>query len=230
MFKLEAEMAPPLVRWMRREKLLTKPEFATPFGICDLVGVTLRQDRVVHRLGLRQTRPIASITRALILQLIPDTDSGRRIKESSVLRVFDAALPNDLIIAEIERLVRDKFVVRRGSTCLQRINGWAPLHRRIVAVELKLTRIGKALAQAKAHLAFADESYVALPVAVADRVHETPARWSEYWDLGVGLLAVTKTTCRILRRSYPQPALQDEALQLYIVDKFWREGSKAVKH
>lgn len=230
MFRLEAEMAPPLVRWMRREDLLTKPEFATPFGICDLVGVRLRQDRVVQRLRLRQTRPIASITRASILQVIPDVDSGRRIKESSVLGAFDTALPSDLLTAEIERLVRDKFVVRRGSTCLQKVNGWAPLHSRIVAVELKLARIREALAQARAHLAFADESYVALPVAVADRVHETPARWNQYWDIGIGLLAVTKTKCHILRSSRPQPALQDEALQLYIVDKFWQEGSKAVKH
>jgi hypothetical protein len=230
MFKREAEMAPSVARWMTRENLLTKAEFATPFGICDLVGVTFRPDRVAHRIRLRQTRPIASFTRASILQLIPDVDTGRRIKALSVFKTLAATLPGDIIAAEIERLVRDRFVVWRGKTCLQKVNGWAPLHRRIVAVELKLARVEDALAQAKAHLAFADESYVGLPAAIAARVHETPTRWARYWDLGVGLLAVTKSQCRILRPSSPLPTSQDEALQIYIVDKFWREGSEAVKH
>jgi len=229
-FKREAEMAAPVDRWMRRERLFTKSEFATPFGICDLVGVSLRRDRVIERLRLRQTRPIASIARASILQLIPDVETGRRTRESSVLKAFGEAMPGDLVAAEIERLVRDKFVVRRGRTCLQKVNGWAPMHRRIVAVELKLARISDALAQAKANLAFAGESYVALPAEVAGRVHEAPERWSRYWDLGVGLLAVAKTKCRILRASRPQSALQDTALQFYIADRFWLNASKAVKH
>jgi len=41
MFRFEAEMASPVARWMEQANLLTKAEFATPFGICDFVGVTL---------------------------------------------------------------------------------------------------------------------------------------------------------------------------------------------
>lgn len=165
-----------------------------------------------------------------MLRLIPDVDTGRRIRASSIFKAFGEVLPDELIAAEIERLVRDRFVKRCGRKSLQKVNGWAPLHRRIVAVELKLSRVTEALLQAKDHLAFADESYIGLPADLAARIQKAPDRWNRYWELGVGLLAVTKTKCRVVRASKPPSASRDEALQMYVTDKFWRQRSEAIHH
>jgi hypothetical protein len=228
-FKREAEMLPPVARWMQQERLLTKAELLTPSGPCDLVGVRFWPDQVKLRLSNRQTRPIASLTRAVILQMIPDVADSRSIRLASIAKAFEGMLPAEAILAEVERLVRDRFVVRRG-TLLQKINGWVPLHERIVAVELKLTRIEDVLSQAKCHLSFADESYVGLPEDVAARVESRASRWDRYWQLGIGLLAVSNSRCRVVRPSHPSVVSQDQALRMYMADKFWTRRSETVHH
>jgi len=45
-------MAPPVMRWLRRNGLMVKPEFSLPWGICDLVGVKLDPIKVKRRLSL----------------------------------------------------------------------------------------------------------------------------------------------------------------------------------
>jgi len=104
------------------------------------------------------------------------------------------------------------MVARRES----RQKNWRPLHRRLLAVELKLTRIAQGLRQAESYRAFFGEALVAFPANVALRV---PRRE------GIGVLAVGATGCRVLIPSVPMvwgesPAAWRIEQQ---VEKFWRE-------
>ena len=101
-----------------------------------------------------------------------------------------------------------------------------PIHERLVAVELKLSRIEEAMHQAMNNLGFADESYVALPAVVARRVASNPSRWSEFFDAGVGLLSVSRHRCDVLMQPHKAAGWPDPAIQLYCAEKFWRTRAK----
>jgi hypothetical protein len=222
MFSREADMTSVALRWMLRAGLRVRCEFVTPWGMCDLVGVELDPTRVAQRMHLRQTRAIGSITRALLLLQIPDVESNKTTSLDRLAKEWTPSVPAEVIQKETDRLIADRFVVRTSSGRLQKINGWAPLHKRLLAVELKMTRIEEAMQQALNNLGFANESYVGLPSDVADRVARCPGRWSKYIDAGVGVLAVARRGIRVSVRAQMTSAACDPALQLYCVDKFWR--------
>jgi hypothetical protein len=98
---------------------------------------------------------------------------------------FAATVGEELVAAEVERLIDDGFVLRISGGRLQKMNGWMPLPSRIVAVELKLRRIAEALQQARANLGFAEESYAAFPMPVARRIARESSSWSSYFDDGI---------------------------------------------
>lgn len=218
-------MTPPVVRWLRSSGLFVKAEFAAPWGICDLVGVSFRKRSVKHRKSLRQTQPVTSISRAAVLLQIPDEETGESVSLNELAEEYSSSMTVDLVKAHTSRLIADRFVVTTDSGNLQKRNGWFPLHKRIVAVELKLNRIEEVLSQAGNNLLFAQESYVALPKVVAVRVAQNRHRWSPFFESGVGLLSVTKRSCDILIRSQQSHAI-DSLLQFCCVEKFWRTHSR----
>ena len=159
--------------------MTAKSEFVTPWGVCDLVGLRFNAENVARRIQLQQTRPVTSITRARF-----PSDSGRgnwqiRYVEK-LLRRWTGSVPEEAVRKVDRRLVADRLVVLSSKSRLQKVNGWMPLQDRMVAVELKLSRVEEAMRQALNNLAFADESYVALPGEIARRVASTPSRWSTY--------------------------------------------------
>lgn len=164
MFLRESEMAGSVVDWMRSTNLIVKPEFVTPWGICDFVGLSFNQSRVDQRLELRQTRAIGSITRASLMLMVPDVATGKSVNLTQLVRACSFSVSAEVVEHELERLVADHFVVCLPRGRFQKVNGWLPLQKRLVAVELKLHRVDEALRQAMSNLGFADESYVASPV------------------------------------------------------------------
>ena len=219
-------MTQPVLRWLRSSGLFVKAEFAAPWGICDLVGVSFRSQSVKHRRRLRQTQPITSISRAAVLLQIPDEETGESISINALAKEYSSSMTCDLVDAHARRLIADGFVIKTASGELQKRNGWFPLHKRLVAVELKLSRIEDVLSQAQNNLLFADESYVALPKAVAVRVAEKRVRWTPFFESGVGLLSVTKRSCDVLIKPHRQSAAVDNIIQFCCVEKFWRTHSK----
>jgi len=219
-------MTPTVARWMRDEGMTAKAEFVTPWGVCDLVGLRFNAQNVARRIQLGQTRPVTSITRAMILLQIPDVESGRSITVEKLLRRWTTCVPEEAVRKETERLIADRFVILTSKVRLQKINGWTPLHDRLIAVELKLSRVEQAMRQALNNLAFADESYVALPTDIARRVVHTPSRWSTFFSAGVGLLSVTHRRCQVLIAPKKTEQWKDKPAQLYCVEKFWRSRFK----
>lgn len=220
LFKLESEMAPLVCEWMHRAGLTVKYEFSVPWGICDLVGVSLNLVNARKRIRLNQSKPIGPIRRIQLLQHIPDQDTGREISEQELEKTYGGELFSALR-ADIDKLVAGRFVSRTSSGNLQKLNGWVPLQKRIVAVEMKLARISEAICQATANKAFASESYVALPRQLACR-HAKGVRASGFLHAGVGLLAVSQSGCRVVLRP-SECGIQTEAiLQMHCVERFWR--------
>ena len=215
-------MAASASSWLTARGLVVKSEFVSPWGICDLVGVRFNPKHVAHRLGYRQTKRVASITRAALLLEVPDLETGKSTSLKRMIRDCAPVIPEDIVVKEVQKLEADGFVRRGPRGQLQKLNGWVPLQESLVAVELKLSRIDEAMHQARQNLGFADQSFVGLPADVARRVAATSDRWSEFFDEGVGLLSVGKCRCKVLIPARKSPGWTDEAIQLYCVDKFWR--------
>jgi hypothetical protein len=221
MFERESEMAVAVARWMKATGMTAKSEFVTPWGICDLVGLRFNPEKVACRLAQKQIRAISSITRALLLLQIPDIQEKRAITLNTLVKRFAPSIPEEVIRRETARLIADRFVIASSRCRLQKMNGWMPLQDRMVAVELKLSRVDEAMRQAVNNLGFVDESYVALPADVAGRVISSVTRWSKFFDLGIGLLAVAQYNCEVLQPAGKTGNWTDRAIQLYCVEKFW---------
>ncbi len=108
-----------------------------------------------------------------------------------------------------------------------RKRGWRPLHTRLIAVELKLSRIGEVIRQARENLHGAEESWIAMPLEIACRAAANPKHWDagetqSYGDTRwIGILGVA-ANCEIIR-----PARRSEwATAMAVerqVEKFWRD-------
>lgn len=222
MFKSETCMVKPVVKWMESMDLTVKSEFITPWGICDLVGLSFKKTSVDDRRRLGQTQAVSSVTRAALLFRIPD-DSTLTLQR--LVRECAPTIPEETVVEHAERLIADGFVRRSGDR-LQRLNGWVPLHKRLIAVELKLSRVEEAMTQALNNLVFADKSYVGLPKDLAVRVAAKGSRWSVFLDNGVGVLAVSPRDCTIVAPSRNRSSVPDPVVQFCCVEKFWRSFSK----
>jgi hypothetical protein len=222
MFRRESDMTPSVTRWLKGAGLHVKPEFVTPWGICDLAGLSFNSEHVSHRLSLRQRKTVASITRAALLLEVPDVEERRSISMDRLARRFASTIGEEHVTAEVERLIADGFLVRTSRGRLQKLNGWIPLQNRLVAVELKLSRVEEALVQAKANLGFAEESYVAFPMPMARRIAGDPSPWVSYFDDGIGLIGVLRQRCEVLIPYSPSSSNYAPAVRLYCVEKFWR--------
>ncbi len=219
-FAYEHEMAAPASAWLAGQKLMVKREFATPWGICDLVGCSLNELKVRERLLLGQRKALRSQLRVHVLSLIPDRSEGRSVSLDDLHRCFGGHLDRSRIEKELGKLIKDRFVERvDGQTCSSR-NRWIPLHKRLVAVELKLARTDDAFVQAVNNLGFADESYVALPVDKALRLIRSESR-SVFAERGVGLLAVDPDGCRTVIKARPTRRQTNNPVQRYCVERFW---------
>jgi hypothetical protein len=219
-FELEKEMAPAVCDWLRRAHLTVKQEFSLPWGICDFVGVSLNLSHVRERLRLKQRKAIGPLWRVDLLRHIPDEKADRTISVRTLAKVYGQQIPEQVIKTEVKRLISDRFVLETRTGGLQRLNGWEPLQNRIVAIELKLTRISEALCQAASNRVFG-ESYVALPWDVAHKLSKCN-RVSAFDDAGVGLLAVARNACRVVWCPSAHGIKTDPTLQMHCVERFWR--------
>lgn len=220
-FRFEREMSILSRNWLKRQGLLVKEEFYTPWGICDLVGVSFSPDRVRQRLRLRQFEPIGPRFRVAILNRIPDAQTGKAISFGRLEREFSNWATPQVLQNEIGNLIETGFVTNSRQDRLQKLNGWVPLHRRIVALELKLWRVEEALNQARSHLRFATHAYVGFPEELALRVARSKRR-HDFLNAGVGIVAVTSSQCKVLVPARSGSEETDKVFQMHCVERFWR--------
>ena len=224
-FRFEHEMASSARDWLKRQGLMVKQEFYTPWGVCDLVGVKLDGRRVRKRLRLGQKHPVGPLIRLEILSAVPDVEEGKSTTLEELARNFQDLLTPSEVFTEIDRLITGKFVRLGEHGALQKLNGWVPLHTRLVALELKLNRVEEALGQAISHQAFAEESFVGLPSGLAERIAASP-RAARFKVEGVGIVSVAKSGCHVLLRPETRRHPINPILQMHCVERFWRTRVK----
>ena len=222
-FRYEAELFEPVESWLTQAGLQTKREFVVPWGVCDLVGLAFDPSKVEKRLDLRQSQKIGPVSRVELLLSLPDAESEKSISLVSLERKYRNLVPREILLRELELLQRRNFARADERGRYQKLNGWMPLHRRLVAVELKLSRVSEALQQAISHHAFADESYIALPMTVADAVTTSDSRLQHFKHSGVGILGVGPSECCLKLAARIKPPTSS-TFQIHASERFWRAG------
>jgi hypothetical protein len=223
MFTTEADMSSPIVRWMRRNDLIVKTEFISPWGICDFVGIQFNQAYVEQRLSISPKKSVTSITRAVLLLHIPSVEDRKSVSVDELAKKFSGIIPRESLYRDLARLASDGFLIQTSNGRLQKRNGCMPLPNRLVAVEAKLHRINEALQQARANLGFSVESYAAFPMALAKRIASNAKPWQKFFDEGIGLIGVATNRCELLIQSKSNPSNHDPAVRFYCSEKFWNE-------
>jgi len=218
--KLELEMRKPVRSWLRAQRMLVKSEFSTPWGACDVVGCLLDPNRVRQRLELRQREAIGPQFRVSLLLVIPDERRRRSITFDRLFALAGPYATRGKVQDELDRLIARRFVRRTARGSLRRNNGCMPMHERLVAVELKLSRIEDVLAQARANLGFADESFIALPLARARRF-VCEDRSAVFRREGIGILGVSRRRVEVALAARRQRA-GFRVTQVHAVERFWR--------
>lgn len=220
-FDYEHQMVRPAEQWLASQGLMTKREFSTPWGICDLVGCLLNEENVRKRLALGQTKPIGPQMRLMILSRIPDQEEDKSVTLYRLYRKFADFFDETRIALEVERLVKNKLVQVTPDGAFQKLNGWVPLHKKVVALELKLTRINDALHQAMNHLEFADNSYVGVPMEIGQHLINNRKK-SEFIQEGIGLVGIGRRKCKVLLNPTPNKSHQNEIMRMHCGERFWR--------
>ncbi len=226
-FSYEHEMVKPAEAWLKSKRLMVKREFPTPWGICDLVGCSFNKQNVNKRMRLGQKRPIGSHFRTMLLSKIPEENENRPIEFTHIVGLFSEFFDEEHISLELDRLERDKFVCKTNCGSFYRLNGWMPVHKRLVALELKLSRIQEVLHQAIANLEFADESYVGLPMEIAQHLVGNNSVLS-FVESGIGIVGLNLEGYRVFRSPSKSKKRVDPILQTYCVERFWRNLPKGI--
>ena len=224
MVRYERDMTESVRAWMNSQGLSVRTECAAQTGICDLVGVSFRKRNVCRRLALRQRNVIGSEKDVSILAALPDAEhqDGFTLEETADA-LGGVLAPHDVDLTLV-KLERRRFVTRRGQR-FAKVNGWMPLHQRIVAVELKLDRVEEVVQQAINHTGVATESFIGLPSDVANRLVRS-SRVHRIVDSGVGILSVGDAGVRVLRRSRPRPENVIPWVQMHMIERFWRDAQR----
>ncbi len=225
LFKYEHQMVQPAERWLSSLGLITKREFPSPWGICDLVGCSLKEKSVKQRITFRQLSPIGPQLRVMILSRIPDQTEKKSVSIEELHDVFRKLIDHNRLDQEINHLLKGNFVQITSKGTFQKRNGWVPLQKRLVAVELKLNRISEAVRQATSNLAFTSESYVGLPLDRAQRV-ATSDKITEFSERGLGLFGINREGCKVLLKPDQKKSQQNLSIQMHCVERFWRSYSK----
>jgi hypothetical protein len=223
-FRYESEMTKTVEDWLLSQGMHVKREYPTPWGICDLVGCSLNKNKAKQRLNLGQKRPVGSQFRVLLLSHIPDEEENDVVSFTELYRQFANFLDESFIEKELFRLIKDKFVQEVQPGIFQKLNGWFPLHKRIVAVELKLARISEVISQAYSNLEFADESYVGLPYDNAKHLYASRGKM-QLAEKGVGIIGVHKEGIKVFLRSKFEGD-SNKVYSMHCSERFWRTHLK----
>jgi len=223
-FELEEQMRKPVKSWLENRQDLIKEEFRVPWGYCDVVGCSLNKKGISKRIKLNQRKPIGPQSRVHLLWQIPREKADNSVKVEDLVSIYDGFRGGEKINEDLQYLEERNFIRKSSLGGYQRIDGWYPLQNDIIAIELKLKNVKRALRQAKSHLSYANNSYVALPRPLAERIIRSD-REDEFRRNGVGLLGVSPNWCRTMinpTNKEQKEEYYDEILQIHCVERFWR--------
>jgi len=94
---------------------MARTEFVLPWGVCDLVGVSLFKSRIRQRLDLGQKKTNRLPRRIDILNRIPDASTGRSVTIAGLKRQLEEFVEPEQVDLDIASLIASRFVVRRTA-------------------------------------------------------------------------------------------------------------------
>lgn len=215
-------MTPFVDRWLSASGFCVKHEMVFGWGVCDLVGVKFSPSQVQKRLGFGQRESVGSFRRLLVLMAVPDIRSRRSTCPSRIADRFDGSLTIDEVREHLEGLTRARFIVQTAVGNFQKLNGWMPLEKQLIAVELKLDRVSEALEQAIANQRVTADSFVAMPLQTALNVIRG-RKYDEFVRNAVGLVGVSRRGCEELISTRPKRVSGvDFVVRAHCIERFWR--------
>jgi hypothetical protein len=227
--RLETQLLSPVRRWLESEGYITVDEFQTPWGITDLLGLKYNLDMVFDRIANKQLAPIGDLQSVMVFLLMPPASSRHSLTEEELFKELGYLMGEPKLRAIVASLRRKKLITISSSGRFTRAAPWLPYHERMVSVELKLSRVDEAIAQAKRHRVITPFSYVALPESVAEKA-AVDSRSTDFIVAGVGLISVAKDTCRVLLEPREKSSSLEQAYEIAAAEQLWSRVLKTVDH
>jgi len=227
-FEHEGQMKPILRAWLERQGLAVKEEFPSHVGIADVVGCHIRPEAVAARIRSKQRGVIGPLLRVHIWEHIPNETERRGASLANLCDLFAGVITEGDLQREVACLEARSFVRRTRTGTLRKLNGWHPMHSRLVAVELKLKDWRGACRQAVRYLAYADEAYVALPERTAAAAFDALG-CRGLARMRVGLIAVAHGSAPVVlaqSRGRRKATRAQRAPQTHAVERFCRDAIK----
>ena len=196
----EADLLPDLIRLAvtlvtrHEDEVIAIPEFVGPYGIADLVALTIRQDALRQRLAAGVAPLIYEPDAAIVAALTPSTS---RLPDAVADRL---GWPAESVERRVPKLVRGGAVVRTSRGGLTRHPALAPVGR-VHALEAKVRDWRRGCNQVRRYALWADTATLVLGhVPTMDL-----ALREEIERCGVGLAINDRWLCRP-RREHHGPA------------------------
>ncbi len=208
MFKYERDMTEPARAWLHEQTRFTMIEYATPWGICDLVGCSFDSIAAMYRKRDRQATPLTPSTTLRKLWRLHVAGSG--------------GLPNANASDTYDALWKKRMVSVDALDCARSKVRWLPLHNRLIALELKISRVSEVLRQAEGNLEMAGESWIGLPLSLAEKVVANDG-YVKFGSQGIGVLGVTPSGCQVVLKARPQKPKLKHVTEMIVVEAFWRK-------
>ena len=221
-FQNEFQMRSPVRKWLEMQGLDQRIEVPLPWGICDVVGASIHQGRAKKRLRLKQTTTIGSDLKFELLHRIPETNVSNAIHIDDLVQSFDGYITESQVVTSVAELAKKKFVLLTANNTVSKQNGWHPLTKKLIAVELKLTRFEEVLQQAISTKQLTSNSFAAMPRQIANRIARSDTARDSLRVNGIGLLAVSKTKCDQLIKPTASEIKVKLPAQMQCVERFWK--------
>jgi hypothetical protein len=219
-FRVEKEMAEPVESWLNNNGYSVKREFSTAWGICDIVAAKPYKTHILHRIHYKQKKPLRSARKINILDVIPDKRTGESISFKNLSNNIKFYSCHDQLLRDLTELEKDNFIICTKQNHYQKLNGWLPLHKQILTVELKLNRISEAVFQAKNNLKFTSQSYVALPYSTSLKIANS-SKANYFINAGIGLIGVLPSGCKVFIKATAPISESDSLIQTLYAERFW---------
>jgi hypothetical protein len=201
-FRTEADMLPQLATAvlnrfsMAGGQWLVIDEHLVASKIPDLLVARVNVEILRARVDLGLIRPLTATQITLLRSLRTDRAASDDLIASATRVGLETVRRN------LRTLLADGYVIQPRAKVYRRATVAVPLFDRVVTIEAKLRDWRRALVQARAHRAFANETYVAFDSRYEERFLRSAQAFE---SSGVGLIAVESGngTTRWITRSRP---------------------------
>jgi len=210
----ELEFSSKICNLLRAQGYIAQTEINSGYGIADVVAIKFNEDRISQRLEYDQRCQLTSESFFKVLEAI----SEDKFQPTSVQEIVSKTnFTKSYVRAHLLRQLLDmKFIRKTQRNEFVKVNGWAPLSDKIVAIESKLSNWRRGLSQAIRYKTFADTVYLALPI---NKIHLVDN--DELVDYNLGLLTIRDEAVEIVHEP-KEPNLDIiNAKQNYVCEHFW---------